>query len=236
MSTPYLMYRKRYSSPAAGGGVHGMDVGTDPITMTEVGVITGERQVSTNIFMRVGGTISGIIGGEDNSGIISGYLNGILIAIGVHGKETGTGTVEDTPVTSVEDIPVEDTPVTSAEDIPVENTPVTSAEDIPVEDTPVTSVEDIPVEDTPVTSVEDIPVEDTPVTSAEDIPVEDTPVTSVEDIPVEDIQITLVEENQLNKVVLNQAGKAPVVPIIREMKDDKKDRIEGKAAKCQIAA
>ena len=140
-----------------------MDVGTDPITMTEVGVITGERQVSTNIFMRVGGTISGIIGGEDNSGIISGYLNGILIAIGVHGKETGTGTVEDTPVTSVEDIPVEDTPVTSAEDIPV-------------------------------------------------------------------------EENQLNKVVLNQAGKAPVVPIIREMKDDKKDRIEGKAAKCQIAA
>ena len=174
-----------------------MDVGTDPITMTEVGVITGERQVSTNIFMRVGGTISGIIGGEDNSGIISGYLNGILIAIGVHGKETGTGTVEDTPVTSVEDIPVEDTPVTSAEDIPVENTPVTSAEDIPVED---------------------------------------TPVTSVEDIPVEDIQITLVEENQLNKVVLNQAGKAPVVPIIREMKDDKKDRIEGKAAKCQIAA
>jgi hypothetical protein len=197
MSTPYLMYRKRYSSPAAGGGVHGMDVGTDPITMTEVGVITGERQVSTNIFMRVGGTISGIIGGEDNSGIISGYLNGILIAIGVHGKETGTGTVEDTPVTSVEDIPVEDTPVTSAEDIPVENTPVTSAEDIPVED---------------------------------------TPVTSVEDIPVEDIQITLVEENQLNKVVLNQAGKAPVVPIIREMKDDKKDRIEGKAAKCQIAA
>jgi len=81
--------------------------------------------------------ITGIIGGEDNRRIINGYLTVILIAIGVTGKETGTGMVEDTPVT---------------------------------------------------------------------------------------------------KVILNQAGKAPVVPIIREMKDDKKDRIEDKAAKCQIAA
>jgi hypothetical protein len=89
------MYKKRYSSPAAGGGVHGMDVGTDPITMTEVGVITGENQVFPDIFMRVGEMISGIIGGEDNHGIISGYLTVILIAIGVTGKETDIGTMED---------------------------------------------------------------------------------------------------------------------------------------------
>jgi hypothetical protein len=105
MSTPYLMCRKRYSSPAAGGGVRGMDVGTDPITMTEVGVITGESQVFTEIFIRVGEMISDITGGEDNRGIISGYLNGILIAIGVPGKETGTGTVEDM-VTALEDIQI----------------------------------------------------------------------------------------------------------------------------------
>ena len=95
MSTPYLMCRKKYSSPAGGGGVLGMGVGTDPITMTEGGVITGKLQFFTEIFIQVGGMITGIIGGEDERGIISGYLNMILIAIGVPGKETGPGTVVD---------------------------------------------------------------------------------------------------------------------------------------------
>jgi hypothetical protein len=45
--------------------------------MTEGGVITRECQVFTDIFMRVGEMISGIIGGEDNRGIISGYLTTI---------------------------------------------------------------------------------------------------------------------------------------------------------------
>jgi len=49
--------------------------------------------------------ITGIINGEDNRGIISGYHNRILIAIGVHGKETDTGTVEDM-VTALEDIQI----------------------------------------------------------------------------------------------------------------------------------
>ena len=120
MSTPYPMYRKRYSSPAAGGGVRGKDVGTDPTTMTEGGVITGERQVFTDIFMLVGEMISGIIGGEGNRGNITGYITMIFITIGVTGKEPGIGTVVDLDlvgtvvealVISVEVIPVEVIPV-----------------------------------------------------------------------------------------------------------------------------
>ena len=87
------MCRKKYSSPEAGGGVHGKGVGTAPDTMTEGGVITGECQVFTDIFMRVGEMITGIIGGEDNRGNISGYLTVTFIAIGVPGKETDTGVV-----------------------------------------------------------------------------------------------------------------------------------------------
>jgi hypothetical protein len=138
------MYRKRYSSPAAGGGVRGKDVGTDPTTMTEGGVITGERQVFTDIFMLVGEMISGIIGGEGNRGNITGYITMIFITIGVTGKEPGIGTVVDLDlvgtvvealVISVEVIPVEVIPV---EVIPVEVIPV---EVIPVEVIPV--VEDL---------------------------------------------------------------------------------------------
>ncbi|MCX5849850.1 MAG: hypothetical protein NTW65_10415 [Deltaproteobacteria bacterium] len=114
MSTPYLMCRRKYSSPEAGGGVPGKDAGTAPSTMTEAGVITEGYQVFTDIFILVGEMISGNIGGEGNRGDISGYLTGILIAIGVTGKETGTGTVV-VLVTPVEDlictvqaVPVED--------------------------------------------------------------------------------------------------------------------------------
>jgi hypothetical protein len=99
------MCRKKYSSPEAGGGVHGRGVGTAPDTMTEGGVITRECQVFTDIFMRVGEMISGIIGGKDNRGNISGYLTVTFIAIGVPGKKTDTGVV-----VAPEDlvIPVED--------------------------------------------------------------------------------------------------------------------------------
>ena len=68
------MCRKKYSSPEAGGGVLGKGVGTAPDIMTEGGVITGECQVFTDIFMLVGEMITGIIGGGDNRGNISGYL------------------------------------------------------------------------------------------------------------------------------------------------------------------
>jgi hypothetical protein len=87
------MCRKKYSSPEAGGGVHGKGVGTAPDTMTEGGGITKEYQVFTGIFMRVGEMISGIIGGEDNRGNINGYLTVTFIAIGVPGKETDIGVV-----------------------------------------------------------------------------------------------------------------------------------------------
>jgi hypothetical protein len=105
MSTPYLMCRKRYSSLMVGGGVRGMGVGTDPITMTEVGLIIVMLHLFMQICIRVGEMISDIIGGEDNRGIISGYHNRILIAIGVPGKETDIGTVEDM-VTALEDIQI----------------------------------------------------------------------------------------------------------------------------------
>lgn len=49
------------------------------------------------------------------------------------------------------------------------------------------------------------------------------------------VEVTAAEDSQL-KVFLNQAGEAPVVPISRKMEDDKNDRLEDKAAKCQIAA
>ena len=145
-----------------GGGVPGKDVGTAPDTMTEGGVITGECQVFTDIFMLVGEMISGIIGGEGNRGNITGYITVIFIRIGVTGKEPSTGTLEDLVGTVVVDLV---------------------------------------------------------------IPEEDTQVTLVEAIPVE-VDLVSVEENPVYNWV----------PIIRKMKDYKKDRIEDKAAKHQTAA
>jgi hypothetical protein len=72
--------------------------------MTEGGVITGERLGSIVIFIPVGGMITGVIGGEDNRGIISGYLTMSLIAIGVTGKETDTGAVADLLCTMAVDL------------------------------------------------------------------------------------------------------------------------------------
>jgi hypothetical protein len=74
MSTLSLMCRKKYSSPGAGGGVHGKDVGTDHGIMTEDGAITGELPAFTEIYIRAGEMITGVIVGEDNHGIISAYL------------------------------------------------------------------------------------------------------------------------------------------------------------------
>jgi hypothetical protein len=95
MSIPYPIWRRKYFSTEAGGGVPGKGVGTALITTTEVGVITGEYQVFTDIFITVGEMISGIIGGEGNRGNISGYITVIFMTIGVTGKEPGTGTMAD---------------------------------------------------------------------------------------------------------------------------------------------
>jgi hypothetical protein len=89
------MFRRKYSSMEVGGGVPGKDVGTDPDTMTEAGVITGECQVFTDIFMLVGEMISDIIDGEGNRGNITGCITMIFVTIGVTGKEPSTGTVAD---------------------------------------------------------------------------------------------------------------------------------------------
>jgi hypothetical protein len=63
-------------------------------------------------------------------------------------------------------------------------------------------------------------------------PVEDLDLVCIE---VEENKVPAVVDSQL-KVFLNQAGEAPVVPIIREMGDDNKNSIEYKAAKRQTAA
>jgi hypothetical protein len=74
MSTLSLICKKKYSSPEAGGGVLGKDAGTDHGIMTEGGAITEEHPAFTEIYIRVGEMITGVIGGEDSPGIISGYL------------------------------------------------------------------------------------------------------------------------------------------------------------------
>jgi hypothetical protein len=92
------MCRKIYSSPAAGGGVRGKDAGTDQGTMTEVGLIIVMLHLFMQICIRDGEMITEIIGGEGISGTISGYLTGILIAIGRVGKKTGIGKSKTTGV------------------------------------------------------------------------------------------------------------------------------------------
>jgi hypothetical protein len=85
------MFRRIYSSMAAGGGVHGKDAGIALITMTEGGGITEEHRLSTETFLPVGEMISEIINGTGVRGKVSGYSIGTFSAIGKAGKETGTG-------------------------------------------------------------------------------------------------------------------------------------------------
>ena len=115
--------------------------------MTEVGVITGERQVFTEIFIRVGGMITGIIGGEGNRGNITGYITMIFITIGVTGKEQGIGTLEDlvgVVVTVVGAVETVDVVVTAVGAVVVEAVPAVVVETVPV------VVELVSVEENPV--------------------------------------------------------------------------------------
>jgi len=96
-----------------------MNIGTVPITMTEVGVSIGEILVFTNIFIPAGEMISDIIVGEDNHGNFSVYITVNLMTIGVTGKEPSTGMVVDlvTLVKEIKVIPAEDIPVTSVAEL-----------------------------------------------------------------------------------------------------------------------
>ena len=233
MSTPYLMLRRKYSSLEDGGGVHGKGIGTVPDTMTEGGVITAEYQVFTDIFMPVGEMISGIIGGEDNPGNIIGYITVIFMTIGVTGKEPGTGTLEDLVGTVVEDIlpvgmEVEDPDLVI---IPVEDILLVGTE---VEDLEVIPAAAIPVEDTPVISVEVILAAAIPVIAVvEVIPVEENPV--VADL-ANQVAVDLAKPVVVQLVSAEENPVYNLVPIIRVMKDYKKDRKEDEAAKRQTAA
>ena len=211
------MLRRKYSSLEDGGGVHGKGIGTVPDTMTEGGVITAEYQVFTDIFMPVGEMISGIIGGEDNPGNIIGYITVIFMTIGVTGKEPGTGTLEDLVGTVVEDIlpvgmEVEDPDLVI---IPVEDILLVGTE---VEDPDLVI---IPVEAIPVIAVVEV------------IPVEENPV--VADL-ANQVAVDLAKPVVVQLVSAEENPVYNLVPIIRVMKDYKKDRKEDEAAKRQTAA
>ena len=66
-----------YFSTVDGGGVRGRGIGTDPDTMTGDGGITGGTQLFTDIFIKDGEMISGIIDGEVNRGNITGSITEI---------------------------------------------------------------------------------------------------------------------------------------------------------------
>jgi hypothetical protein len=85
------MFRKIYSSMAAGGGVHGKGDGTALIIMTEAGVIIEAYRLSTETFLPAGEMISEIAVGRDIRGKVSGYSIRIFSAIGKAGKKTGIG-------------------------------------------------------------------------------------------------------------------------------------------------
>jgi len=85
------MFRRIYSSMAAGGGVPGKAAGTALIIMTEGGVITEAYRLFTEMFLPAGEMISGIADGKGIRGNISGYLIRTFNATGADGKETGTG-------------------------------------------------------------------------------------------------------------------------------------------------
>jgi len=85
------MCRRKYSFTADGGGVRGKGVGTDPVIMTEAGLIIEEYHLFTEIFLPVGEMITELISGEVISGNIKEYLKEKCNVIGVDGKETSTG-------------------------------------------------------------------------------------------------------------------------------------------------
>ena len=88
---PFPMYRRIFSFLPDGGGVHGKDAGIDPVTMTEVGLITEAYHLFTEMFLPDGEMITELISGEDISGNINGSLKENCNAIGVDGKETSIG-------------------------------------------------------------------------------------------------------------------------------------------------
>jgi hypothetical protein len=85
------MCRRIYFFPPVGGGVHGKAAGIAHVTMTEVGVIIAVYHLFTEIFLRAGEMITGIICGEDIGGNINEYPIKTFNAIGTVGKETGIG-------------------------------------------------------------------------------------------------------------------------------------------------
>ena len=97
----YPMWRRRYSSIVAGGGVHGKGAGTDPDTMTEAGIIIVIVHLFIHMYIRVGGMIIGIINGGGNHGGIGWCLTMIFVVTGVTGEEAVTGIDRVVPVAAL---------------------------------------------------------------------------------------------------------------------------------------
>jgi hypothetical protein len=91
MFTLYPIFTMTYFFPPVGGGVPGKAAGTARVTMTEGGVIIEACRLFTEMFLRAGEMITGIDGGRDMNGNISGYLTVTFNATGADGKETNIG-------------------------------------------------------------------------------------------------------------------------------------------------
>jgi hypothetical protein len=196
----------------AGGGVPGKGVGIALITTIEVGVITGECQVFTDIFITVGEMISGIIAGEGNRGNISGYITAIFMTIGVTGKEPGTGTMADLVGTVAVDL-----------DIPAEGILLVGTEVVDL-DLGTTEAEDLD----PDTMAADL---DPVCMAVVDL---DPVVTTVVDLDLEVVDLGKV--NLVEEALVKEDPVYNWISIIRKMEGYSKDRLENKAAKIQTAA
>jgi hypothetical protein len=74
-----------------GGGVHGMDVGTDHVTMIETGFSTIKYQYSMGMSIEVGEDIITIVYGMDTDGIMKKSLIICFVQIGNGGKMSDIG-------------------------------------------------------------------------------------------------------------------------------------------------
>ncbi|MBN1409973.1 MAG: hypothetical protein JW969_03960 [Spirochaetales bacterium] len=87
----YPISGKIYSFMEAGGGVHGRGDGIALAIIIEDGPITKVCHLFTEMFLRVGETITKIVNGKGIDGNIKECLIKNFKETGVDGKETGTG-------------------------------------------------------------------------------------------------------------------------------------------------
>jgi hypothetical protein len=95
MFTPCRIFRRISSSTPVGGGAHGRDAGTVPVTMTEDGLIIIARHLFTETFLNIGEVITETIVGRETHGDSSGYPIATCSVIGKAGNTTDIGNKTD---------------------------------------------------------------------------------------------------------------------------------------------